>query len=67
MKYLVARGLARLPVTQRAALELRSLGSSLEEIGEALGVTANHAGVLIHRARQAMANYLTPYVGEQVG
>jgi RNA polymerase sigma-70 factor (ECF subfamily) len=63
----IAAGLARLPVPQRAALELRSLGHSQQEIAEALGVTAGHAGVLIHRARQAMAAYLAPLLAEEEG
>jgi RNA polymerase sigma-70 factor (ECF subfamily) len=63
----VADGLAQLPVTQRAALELKSLGHSLQEIAALLDITANHAGVLIHRARKAMASYLVPFVGEASG
>jgi len=63
----VAEGLARLPVNLRAALELKSLGQSLQEIGEALGITANHAGVLVHRARQALAHHLAPYMEEMTG
>jgi len=39
----------------------------LEEIGEALGVNANHAGVLIHRARKALADDLAPFVEERAG
>jgi RNA polymerase sigma-70 factor (ECF subfamily) len=63
----VADGLAELPLTQRAALEMKSLGHSLQEIAEALDVTANHAGVLIHRARQALAQRLAPYLEEKTG
>jgi DNA-directed RNA polymerase specialized sigma24 family protein len=55
-----------LPITQRAALELKSLGQSLEEIGAALRVSANNAGVLVHRARQAMARRLEPYLKENI-
>lgn len=54
----IATGLDRLPMPQRAALELRSLGHSQQEIAEALGVSGTHAGVLIHRARQALAKHL---------
>ncbi|MFO0879107.1 MAG: RNA polymerase sigma factor [Gemmataceae bacterium] len=54
----LAEGLARLPLPQRAALELKSLGHSLEEIAAALEITLSNAGVLIHRARQALANHL---------
>lgn len=60
----IAESLGSLPVTQRAALELKSLGHSLDEIGQALGVSANNAGVLIHRARQAMARRLAPHLEE---
>ena len=59
----VSTGLARLSVAQRGALELKSLGYSLAEIGEALGVSPNNAGVLVHRARQALAGQLAPFLG----
>jgi RNA polymerase sigma factor (sigma-70 family) len=61
----VATGLAGLPVQQRAALELRILGHSQQEIADMLAVTASHAGVLIHRARQALGAYLVPYIGKE--
>jgi RNA polymerase sigma factor (sigma-70 family) len=61
----IGDGLRALPVAQRAALELKSLGQSLEEIGLALRVSANNAGVLVHRARQAMARYLAPHLEEK--
>src|SRR5262249_33156976 len=51
----VADGLARLPVTHRAALEMKRYGYSQQEIAEALGITVSHAGVLVHRARQSLA------------
>jgi RNA polymerase sigma-70 factor (ECF subfamily) len=54
----VSAGLEKLPPIQRAALELKSLGHSLQEIGEALNVSATNAGVLIHRARQTLAKHL---------
>ena len=60
----VAAGLARLPVTHRAALELKSLGHTQQEIADVLEVTPSHAGVLVYRARQALAAYLAPFVGE---
>jgi RNA polymerase sigma-70 factor (ECF subfamily) len=63
----VAAALATLPVAHRAALELKSLGHSLQDIGEALGVSPNYAGVLIHRARQAMAERLAPFLEERAG
>lgn len=58
----IARGLARLPVQQRAALELRSLGHSLNDVAEILEIKSSHAGVLIHRARASMEDYLAPYL-----
>jgi RNA polymerase sigma-70 factor (ECF subfamily) len=63
----VAEALTELPPTQRAALELKSLGHSLQEIAEALGVSASNAGVLIHRARQALARRLAPHLEERSG
>src|SRR5262249_19217574 len=54
-------GLATLPPAQRAAVELKALGYSLQEIADALGVTANNAGVLIHRGRQALARFLARF------
>ncbi len=63
----IAAALAKLPVAQRAALELKSLGHSLQDIGEALEVSPNYAGVLIHRARQAMAEQLAPFLEERAG
>ena len=58
----VAEGLAKLPEMQRAALELRGLGYSLAEVAETLEITPTNAGVLVHRARQALAEHLAPYV-----
>jgi RNA polymerase sigma-70 factor (ECF subfamily) len=60
----IADGLGRLPLAQRAALELKSLGHSQQEIAEALETTPTNAGVLIHRARQAMARQLATYLEE---
>jgi len=59
----VEAGLRTLPVRQRAALELKSLGHSQHEVAEILGVSPTNAGVLIHRARQALAVYLAPFLG----
>ena len=59
----VAAGLQRLPPQQRAALELKSLGHTQQEIAEILDVTPTNAGVLVHRARQALAVYLAPFIG----
>ncbi|MBL8796470.1 MAG: sigma-70 family RNA polymerase sigma factor [Planctomycetia bacterium] len=58
----IEAALNRLPVQQRAALQLKCLDQSLEEIGEALEVSPTHAGVLVHRARQALAVDLARYL-----
>ena len=60
----IAEGLKLLPTQQRAAVELKSLGYSQAEIAEMLGTTATNAGVLVHRARQMLAQYLEPYLAE---
>jgi RNA polymerase sigma factor (sigma-70 family) len=64
LSQVIEDGLSRLPLAQRAALEMKSLGCSLQEIAADLGIGVSHAGVLIHRARQAMARHLAPYVGD---
>lgn len=61
----VAAGLRTLPTQQRAALELKGLGHTQQEIAEILGVSASNAGVLVHRARQTLAAYLAPLMGEE--
>ena len=61
----VGRALQELPLTQRAALELKSMGHSLAEIAAAVQVTEANAGVLVHRARRAVAAYLTKTYGEE--
>lgn len=61
----VAAGLRTLPPPQRAALELKSLGHSQQVIAEVLGVTPAHVGVLVYRARQALAAYLAPFLGDE--
>lgn len=54
----VGEALRHLPLKQRAALELKSLGCSLSEIAETLEVSESHAGVLVHRARRALSREL---------
>ena len=58
----VAVALRKLTPQQRAAIELKSLGYSQQDIGEILKVTSNNAGVLVHRARSALAEMLAPYL-----
>lgn len=59
----VADGLRTLPPRQRAALELKSLGHSQQEIADILDVTPTNAGVLVYRGRQALAKFLAPFLG----
>ncbi len=59
----ISVALRKLPTQQRAAVQLKSFGHTQEEIGEMLGITSNNAGVLVHRARQAMAEHLAPFLG----
>jgi RNA polymerase sigma-70 factor, ECF subfamily len=58
------RGLGRLSVMQRAAVELRALGHSLDDIADTLGLSATNAGVLLHRARKALAIELAAFLKE---
>ncbi len=66
LEQVIAQGLALLPVPQRAAIELKSLGHSLQEIADSLGVSPSNAGVLVHRARQTLARHLATYTQEKV-
>ena len=61
----VSRGLCRLSMMQRAAIELRSLGHSLEDIADTLGLSASNAGVLLHRARKALAAELGAFLRDR--
>jgi RNA polymerase sigma-70 factor (ECF subfamily) len=63
----VADAVGRLPVAQRAAVEMKSLGHSLQDIARALDTTPTHAGVLVHRARQTLARKLAPYLEDKAG
>jgi RNA polymerase sigma-70 factor (ECF subfamily) len=54
----VREALQKLPPMQRAAVELRALGLSKEDIAESLGVTATNAGVLVFRGRKQLAEEL---------
>lgn len=54
----IDQALQKLTPMQRAAIELRSLGLSKEEIGAALNVSTTNAGVLVYRARQFLAGEL---------
>lgn len=54
----ISAAMAGLPPLQRAALELRALGQGKAEIAEVLQVSESNAGVLVFRARQALAEAL---------
>lgn len=58
----VAEAMSELPLTQRAAIELRSLGHTLVEVAEMLDVSHANARVILHRARVAMAARLEPFI-----
>ncbi|WP_406701353.1 RNA polymerase sigma factor (plasmid) [Singulisphaera sp. Ch08] len=62
----VTEALTELPVTQRAIVELRSLGHSLLEIAEMLEMSHANARVQLHRARQALATRLRPFIEDHV-
>jgi RNA polymerase sigma factor (sigma-70 family) len=59
-------GLAKLPLLQRAAVELKSLGYSQREIAEALDVSPTNAGVLVHRGRECLAKLLGGHLEDKV-
>lgn len=50
--------LAMLPVEQSAALQMKSVGCSQEEIARELGILPNHASVLVFRARKFVEKQL---------
>jgi RNA polymerase sigma-70 factor (ECF subfamily) len=58
----LADSLGALSPAQRGAIELKSLGYSLAEVAEALGTSPTNAGVLVHRARKALAEALAPFL-----
>jgi RNA polymerase sigma factor (sigma-70 family) len=58
----VADALQKLPPQQRAAIELKAMDFSQQEIAEILGVTTTNVGVLIHRGRQTLAKLLEKYL-----
>jgi RNA polymerase sigma-70 factor, ECF subfamily len=58
----VAEALLQLPQQQRAAIELKALDYSQQEIAEILSTTPTNVGVLIHRGRQTLAKLLESYL-----
>lgn len=61
----VSAALAKLPVNQRAVVELRSLGHSVMEAAEMLEISHANARVLLHRARQTLAVELRPFLNNE--
>lgn len=61
----VAEALAELPVSQRAIVELRSLGHSLPEAADMLEISHANARVLLHRARRALAARLRHFIEDR--
>jgi RNA polymerase sigma-70 factor (ECF subfamily) len=62
----ISEAMAHLPVTQRAIVQLRSLGHPTAEVAEMLGLTPANARVLLHRARQTLADRLRPFIEDPV-
>jgi len=58
----IGRALEKLPTMQRAALELRAMGQGKAEIAKILEISESRAGVLVHRARKAIADELAGYL-----
>jgi RNA polymerase sigma factor (sigma-70 family) len=58
----IREGLQQLPAPQRAAIELKSMGHSQNEIAEILSTTPTNVGVLIFRARKTLHEFLAPYL-----
>lgn len=56
--------LQELPPMQRAAIQLRSLGHSMKEVAEMLGISHANSRVQVHRARAVLAERLRPYLAE---
>lgn len=53
------RGIARLPENSARAFRMREIqGMSTDEVSQALGITASHCAVLLHRARMSLRDYL---------
>ena len=58
----VVAAMSELPVAQRAAIELRSMGHSLIEVADMLEISPANARVVLHRARTALATKLHPFI-----
>jgi RNA polymerase sigma factor (sigma-70 family) len=61
----IGKALAELPVTQRAVVELSSLGHPLVDIADMVGLSPVNIRVLLHRARQVLAEKLRSFREEK--
>jgi RNA polymerase sigma-70 factor (ECF subfamily) len=52
------RAMVRLPEAERALIALHLEGFRAEEIGETLGITANHVNVKVHRIKKQLQQWL---------
>jgi RNA polymerase sigma-70 factor (ECF subfamily) len=50
--------MVRLPEAERALIALHLEGFRAEEIGETLGITANHVNVKVHRIKKQLQQWL---------
>jgi RNA polymerase sigma-70 factor (ECF subfamily) len=66
LEHAIENALMTLPVTQRAVVELHSLGYSLVEVAEMLDLSHSNARVVLHRARRALAAKLRRFVEDDV-
>lgn len=66
LRQAIAAGLQTLPLPQRSAIELSSLGYRPDEIAEMIDVQPDYARVILFRARRAMATYLNARFSEGV-
>jgi len=62
----VKEELALLPDMQRAALELKAMAYSLNEIAHILNVSSSNAGVLVHRARKTLSEKLSSMLSTDI-
>ncbi len=60
----VEAAMNKLPMAQRAAVELRVLGHTLIEVAEMLDISHANARVLLHRARTELAVQLSAFIEE---
>ncbi len=61
----IGAALAELPVLQRAVVELSSLGHPLVDVAEMVGESPGNTRVLLHRARQVLAERLRAFREEK--